>query len=154
MPPYPTVTLKNGSQGEQVATLQALLNLDYPAYSHLVVDGIFGGQTEAVIREFQRRAGLIVNGVAGPETLAKLDELTTQRGDEMKECGGGVWAGPTTSCPFAQNVRQQYFSVPGDSIQIQVFSPVTNQTYTMACVRDGDWVTCRGGNNAVVQFGV
>ena len=44
MPPYPTVTLKNGSQGQQVATLQALLNLDYPAYSHLDVDGEFGAQ--------------------------------------------------------------------------------------------------------------
>ncbi|WP_441963372.1 peptidoglycan-binding domain-containing protein [Mycolicibacterium houstonense] len=152
MPPYPTVTLKNGSQGQQVATLQALLNLDYPAYSHLQVDGDFGAQTEAVIREFQKRAGLIVNGVAGPETLAKLDELTTQGGDAMKQCSNGILASPSTSCPFAQNVRQEYFAVPGDSVQINVFSPVTHQTYTMACVREGNTVTCRGGNNAVVQF--
>ncbi|GAT05491.1 peptidoglycan-binding domain-containing protein [Mycolicibacterium fortuitum] len=156
MPPYPTVTLKNGSQGQQVATLQALLDLDYPAYSHLDVDGEFGAQTEAVIREFQKRAGLIVNGVAGAETLAKLDELTTQGagpvGEQMKQCNGGILASPSTSCPFAQNVRQEYFAVPGDSVQINVFSPVTHQTYTMACVREGGWVTCRGGNNAVVQF--
>ncbi|MEV0674698.1 peptidoglycan-binding domain-containing protein [Mycobacterium sp. NPDC050441] len=156
MPPYPTVTLKNGSEGQQVATLQALLNLDYPAYSHLQVDGEFGAQTEAVIREFQKRAGLFVNGVAGAETLAKLDELTTQGagpvGQEMKQCSGDILASPSTSCPFAQNVRQEYFAVPGDSVQINVFSPVTHQTYTMACVREGGWVTCRGGNNAVVQF--
>jgi hypothetical protein len=71
-----------------------------------------------------------------------------------KDCGDGVFAGPNTSCPFAQNVREQYFSVPGDSVEIDVYSPVTQQTYTMSCVRTGDRVTCRGGNNAVVTFSV
>ena len=152
MPPYPTTTMRNGDHGDHVRQLQALLNRDYPAYSKLDADGAFGPKTEAVIREFQRRAGLPVNGVAGPETLAKLDELTTQGGGGDQDCGGGVFAGSSTSCEFAQNVREKYFSVPGDSVQIDVFSPVTKKTYTMACVRDGDWVTCRGGNNAVVTF--
>lgn len=152
MPPYPTVTLKNGSRGDEVRQLQALLNRDYPAYSKLAEDGIFGGQTEGVIREFQRRAGLTVNGIAGPETLAKLDELTVQGGGQ-KDCGG-VFAGSSTSCEFAQNVREKYFSVPGDSVEIDVFSPVTKRTYTMACVKTDNWVTCRGGNNAVVTFSV
>ena len=44
--------------------------------------------------------------------------------------------------------------MPGDSVQIDVHSPVTGQTYTMACVRTGDSVTCRGGNQAVVTFPV
>lgn len=153
MPPYPTITLKTGDRGDQVKQLQALLNRDYPAYSKLDEDGIFGPNTEAVIREFQRRAGLPVNGIADSETLAKLDELTVQGGGE-KHCGGGVFAGSSTSCEFAQNVREKYFSVPGDSVEIDVYSPVTKQTYTMACVRAGDRVTCRGGNNAVVAFSV
>jgi hypothetical protein len=42
--------------------------------------------------------------------------------------------------------------VPEDSVEIDVYSPVTGQTYTMACVRNGDFVTCRGGNAAVVRF--
>jgi peptidoglycan hydrolase-like protein with peptidoglycan-binding domain len=155
MPPYPMSTLRTGDRGDQVRQLQALLNRDYPAYSKLDEDGDFGPKTEAVIREFQRRAGLSVNGVAGPETLAKLDELTTQGGDgDQKNCGGGVFAGSSTSCEFAHNVRDKYFPVPGDSVEIDVFSPVTKQTYTMACVRTGDRVTCRGGNNAVVTFSV
>ena len=153
MPPYPTSPLHIADRGDQVKQLQALLNRDYPAYSKLDVDGIFGPQTEAVIREFQRRAGLPVNGIAGPETLAKLDELTVQGGGgDQKDCGCGVYAGSSTSCEFAQNVREKYFSVPGDSVEIDVYSPVTKQTYTMACVRTEDWVTCRGGNNAVVTF--
>jgi peptidoglycan hydrolase-like protein with peptidoglycan-binding domain len=152
MPPYPTNILKNGDRGDEVRQLQALLNRDYPAYSKLEEDGIFGPKTEAVIREFQRRAGLPVNGIADYETLAKLDELTTQGGWGQKDCGGGVFAGSNTSCQFAQNVRQTYFSVPGESVEIDVYSPVTQQTYTMACVKTGDQVTCRGGNNAVVTF--
>jgi peptidoglycan hydrolase-like protein with peptidoglycan-binding domain len=155
MPPYPMITLRTGDRGDQVRQLQALLNRDYPAYSKLDEDGIFGPKTEAVIREFQRRAGLPVNGIAGRETMAKLDELTTQQGDgDQNNCGGGVFAGSSTSCEFAHNVREKYFSVPGDSVEIDVFSPVTKQTYTMACVRTGDRVTCRGGNNAVVTFSV
>jgi hypothetical protein len=70
------------------------------------------------------------------------------------DCGGGVLAGPNTSCPFALNVVEQYNSVPGDSVVIDVYSPVTEQTYTMNCVRAGNTVTCRGGNNAVVTFNV
>lgn len=152
MPPYPTTTMKLGSHGESVRQLQSLLNRDYPAYSKLVADGEYGAKTEAVIREFQRRAGLRVTGVADGQTLDKLDELTVQNSGEMKGCGDGIWAGPTTSCEFARNVKSTYFSVPGDSIEIDVFSPVTAKTYTMACVRTGDQVTCRGGNAAVVTF--
>jgi hypothetical protein len=44
----------------------------------------------------------------------------------------------TTSCPFAQNVRDAYFSVPGDSVEVEVHSPVTGKDYVMACVKSGD----------------
>jgi hypothetical protein len=72
---------------------------------------------------------------------------------EFEDCGEGVFAGqPHTSCPFAKNVHEKYLAVPGDSVEIDVYSPVTRQTYTMACVRTGDNVTCRGGNQAVVRF--
>jgi hypothetical protein len=70
----------------------------------------------------------------------------------MPDCGDGITAGPNTSCPFAKNVREEYFNVPGDSVEIDVHSPVTGKTYTMSCVKKGSKVTCRGGNNAVVKF--
>jgi hypothetical protein len=69
-----------------------------------------------------------------------------------KDCGDGVFAGPNTSCPFAKNVRDGYFSAGGDSVEIDVYSPVTGETYSMNCVKTGDTVTCRGGNEAVVTF--
>lgn len=61
-----------GSQGDRVRALQERLNRDYPAYSNLAVDGDYGHATVAVVKEFQRRAGLKVDGEAGPRTLAKL----------------------------------------------------------------------------------
>ncbi len=156
MPPYPTITMRVGDRGDHVRQLQALLNRDYPAYSHLVEDGEFGPKTEAVIREFQSRAGLPVTGVADSWTLQKLDELTVQHGGGGgggdKECGDGLYVSSTTSCEFARNVRDEYFRVPGASVEIHVYSPVTHQTYTMSCVQTDNRVTCRGGNNAVVTF--
>lgn len=73
--------LKIGSKGDRVTALQRGLKLAFPAYKNAVkvqrgtalhVDGSFGTQTEAWVREFQKRAGLVVDGVVGPKTVAKL----------------------------------------------------------------------------------
>jgi hypothetical protein len=66
------VVLRPGDHNDLVRLLQARLNRDYPLYSHLVVDGIYGPATTGVVREFQRRAGLQVDGIAGPQTLGRL----------------------------------------------------------------------------------
>ncbi|AWN02628.1 lysin A [Mycobacterium phage Xavia] len=58
--------------GERVKALQARLNRDYPAYSDLDEDGEFGPLTEQVVREFQSRSNLTIDGIAGPATLAAL----------------------------------------------------------------------------------
>jgi hypothetical protein len=67
-------------------------------------------------------------------------------------CGGGLFAGPNTSCEFAGNVRRAWGEAPGATNTVRVFSPVTGQTYTMNCAPSGDGVTCSGGNNASVSF--
>lgn len=65
--------LRRGSRGPRVAALQTRLRTGYPLYAKdLQSDGVFGARTEAAVREFQRRAGLTVDGVAGPVTLARL----------------------------------------------------------------------------------
>ena len=67
------------------------------------------------------------------------------------DCGGGVYAGADTSCPFALNVAANYTGAGAD----YAYSPVTGLDYTMYCNGgEGalDTVTCTGGDNALVDF--
>lgn len=57
-------TIKKGSRGEDVKTLQRRLNL--------IADGIFGKLTDEAVREFQKSHGLSVDGIVGPKTWAAL----------------------------------------------------------------------------------
>lgn len=66
------VTLQQGSHGPAVEKLQETLNSQYPAYSHLRVDGDFGDATGDVVEEYQRRAGLVVDRKVGPATARGL----------------------------------------------------------------------------------
>jgi N-acetylmuramoyl-L-alanine amidase len=60
-------------RGDDVCTLQErLLELGYDAYR---ADGIFGLQTEAALRSFQRDYGLRVDGICGPATVRALRQL-------------------------------------------------------------------------------
>ena len=60
-------------RGDDVCTLQErLLELGYDAYR---ADGIFGLQTEAALRSFQRDYGLRVDGICGPATVRALHQL-------------------------------------------------------------------------------
>lgn len=70
-------------------------------------------------------------------------------GGGKTDCGGGITAGPNTSCAFAQNVVSAYRRTGGG--RVRVFSPVTNQTYTMSCTSSPPHV-CTGANNASVYF--
>jgi hypothetical protein len=64
--------LKVGSTGQVVRDLQAYLNRVFPRYSKLVVDGVFGAETDKVVREFQFRSKIKVDGVVGSVTWARL----------------------------------------------------------------------------------
>lgn len=71
-----TTVLKHGSKGAAVRDLQRLLNLAGAA-PPLVVDGLFGHATGGAVQAFQVRAGLVVDGLAGPQTMAALAQATT-----------------------------------------------------------------------------
>lgn len=72
-PPAGRPTVRQGDKNDHVRDLQSRLKNSYPAYAkHLVADGDFGPKTLAVVKEFQRRAGLVVDGVVGPATWRAL----------------------------------------------------------------------------------
>jgi hypothetical protein len=64
--------LMMGSQGVDVAELQLRLNLKTTPSPGLVVDGAFGGKTQAALKAFQTKVGLVPDGMAGPKTQAAL----------------------------------------------------------------------------------
>jgi N-acetyl-anhydromuramyl-L-alanine amidase AmpD len=60
-------TLRRGMSGDDVQDLQKALGL--------TADGVFGSQTESALRAFQRKHGLVPDGVLGPAGWAALDSL-------------------------------------------------------------------------------
>lgn len=62
--------LENGSEGEQVKTLQRLLNA--LGHNSGKADGIFGAQTLKAVKSFQKYEKLEVDGVVGKNTWTKL----------------------------------------------------------------------------------
>lgn len=69
--------LQEGASGAAVKELQRLLKAA-GLYSKNV-DGKFGPVTEAAVKAFQRRYGLKADGWAGPQTMAKLRQVTAPR---------------------------------------------------------------------------
>lgn len=58
-------------QGADVRTLQRVLAAWYP-HLRIAVDGWYGPGTEAAVRHLQERAGITVDGIAGPQVRAVL----------------------------------------------------------------------------------
>jgi hypothetical protein len=67
------------------------------------------------------------------------------------DCGGGLFAGPATSCPFAMNVQTAWQNTPGESNTVTAYSPVTGQSYTESCGPSGTGIMCTGvgANNSI-----
>jgi GH24 family phage-related lysozyme (muramidase) len=75
--PVPPMTLRLGSRGEAVRHLQKRLG----AHGYWTqVDGVFGPHVEAMVCAFQRRAGVVSDGVVGRWTWLLLDPRGNKAG--------------------------------------------------------------------------
>jgi len=62
-----------GINRDRVMAVQRKLKTNYESYAgHLAVDGDYGPLTKAAVQEFQRRSGLVADGIVGPMTAAAL----------------------------------------------------------------------------------
>ena len=146
---YPGYPLRQGSSGEDVVVLQAMLNRigqNYPAIPRLAqVDGIFGPRTEEAVRVFQSVFGLAVDGIVGRGTwyklvflyvaVTKLSELVSE-GQSFTQVQGpsGIQVlrqgdrGPAVSALqyFLSLIGQYSFNLPTLAID-GIFGPKTKQ---------------------------
>jgi len=78
-PPFPGTSLRVGSRGEDVRTMQRFLNNIARVFpiipGNLNEDGIFGPITEASVRAFQTFFGLNSDGVIGPLTWGRIVDI-------------------------------------------------------------------------------
>lgn len=75
---WPGYNLDIGSSGAPVRTIQEQLNViagAYPAIPSLVVDGIYGEDTQASVRKFQNIFGLTPDGIVGRQTWYKISQI-------------------------------------------------------------------------------
>lgn len=65
--------VSKGSTGTQVKTIQALLMMKFGiSCGDYGCDGIFGNDTDTAVRNFQRKFGLVIDGIVGVNTWNKL----------------------------------------------------------------------------------
>lgn len=111
-------TLRQGSSGEQVKTLQQKLkNWGYYSGS---VDGVFGSGTKSAVMYFQRNNGLTADGVVGSRTAAALG---------MTLGTSSSSAGNSTSSDLALLARVVYGEARGEPYtgQVAVAAVVLNR---------------------------
>lgn len=81
-----------GSQGSEVTELQKLLNQN--GGYNLAVDGIYGKNTDAAVRDWQKKSGLAVDGIVGTNTWGSL---TSAKPSQNTSPGPAQTPSPDTS---------------------------------------------------------
>ncbi|MGE4283817.1 MAG: peptidoglycan-binding protein [Clostridia bacterium] len=71
-----SIVMKVGSTGTEVKDLQ--LRLKELGYFHANTTGYYGSITKGSVIQFQKDKGLLVDGIAGPQTLGALSRNTPQ----------------------------------------------------------------------------
>lgn len=96
-----TTLLKRGSRGAAVRVLQDLINRALGVSVAVKVDGIFGEATERYVKNAQARLGLVVDGIAGPQTLAALRAEAAPIKPGRPEPDKAAMAGPVVAAAEA-----------------------------------------------------
>ncbi|MBQ7890124.1 MAG: peptidoglycan-binding protein [Erysipelotrichaceae bacterium] len=117
---FPGYSLKNGMRSDAVATIQMQLNriaVNYPSIPVIYpVDGIFGAQTAASVRAFQRQFSLTADGIVGSATWYKISYIYVAVKRLAELTSEGVEAGLNFEYPGTP-VRQGDRSVEVQEIQ-------------------------------------
>lgn len=132
---------KRGSYGSVVSQIQTKLS-SWGYYSG-DVDGIYGSRTEAAVKTFQKKSGLVADGIAGTRTLATLgikDTSATGQSVDIDllarlisaEARGEPYSGQVAVGAVVLN-RIKHPSFPG------TLSGVIYQSGAFSCLNDGQF---------------
>lgn len=113
----PNSILRQGSGGQDVVTLQYLLNVIseyYPAVPAPAQDGIFGSDTRQSVVAFQRAVGLAPDGIVGQATWKKLYDVYLGIESNVPGAGNGSVGGMQP--PGGGTNVWEYTVRPGDSL--------------------------------------
>lgn len=99
-------TLSSGSCGNVVKELQEKLNSLGCSCGN--ADGDFGAKTANAVREFQRKNGLTVDGIAGPKTLEAIDKKILSNSTKIKVTASllNVRAGAGTNYKIVATIKK------------------------------------------------
>lgn len=99
-------TLSSGSRGNTVRELQEKLNS--LGYSCGTVDGDYGAKTANAVREFQRKNGLSVDGIAGPKTFEAINKKIASNSTKIKVTASllNVRAGAGTNYKVVATIKK------------------------------------------------
>jgi len=118
--------LSVGSTGDKVVDLQERLRM--LGYLSTAADGKFGPATKQAVKQFQRNAAIVQNGIAGPMTLHALHKVTVSRVDlgrlarvVYSEAGGEPFNGQVAVAAVVLN-RVDSPDFP-DTIEKVIFAP-------------------------------
>ena len=126
-----TGLLRAGSQGQAVTELQQLLK-DAGHFNHQVT-GFYGRVTQNAVRDYQKKHGLTVDGIAGPQTRSHLIGRSTTTSPSSSQ-------GQTTpSTPASETVTPSTpaESTPSTSIATQPATPVAVNTQVLRIGANG-----------------
>ncbi len=92
--PYPGYELSRGDSGERVLYIQRLLN-GIQGISGVAEDGIFGGETERAVIDFQELSGVEATGVVDRVTWNLLNEAYSRSGANARAVATDIAPQPT-----------------------------------------------------------
>lgn len=125
--------ISKGSRGETVKTIQK--KLKRWGYYSGSVDGIYGSQTVAAVKYFQRKNGLTADGIVGAKTLAALGmPASALNGSSSSSSSGSSGSGSYSNSDINLLARLVYGEARGESYtgQIAVAAVVLNRVKNSA----------------------
>ena len=137
-------SLKKGSVGSDVKTLQELLNQLNIVTPALELDGDFGSKTEAAVKAFQKKAAIEVDGIYGEESHKALMDAVADD-DEGKKAQEG--AGETTTEEPTEPVAEPVTDEPVTPSEPSEPSTTTSAPTKVTIVCNSGTVNIRRGNS-------